>query len=99
MKPILQKLLNRRECIRIMESVKAITTSFGTYRTLEEADLLFQKYENSLKEEFFEKGEKQNAIEYILSMFKNGIPVSNISKITNKSTDEIENILNNNITF
>ena len=39
-----------------MAKLKAITTSFGTYRTLEEADLLYQKYENSLKEEFYENG-------------------------------------------
>ena len=76
-----------------METIKAITTSFGTYRTEEEADLLFQKYENSLKAEFYENGfndgEKRGEKRGERRGIKQGIEQENIRNI--------KSMYNNNI--
>ena len=101
MKPILKELLNKKEVYVFINKLKKITRTI-TVMDEEEALREDEKIRRSLRKEGFNSGEKvgfsngfsDGIMSMIKSMIDNHIDIDTISKVSNKSIDEIEKIIN-----
>ena len=96
MKPILYELINsRREVDRMIEDLYNLTAP-GKVISEKLAMELDDKFRRSLKaegrEEGREEGINQNKIDMIKSMLENKLDCGVISKVSNKSIEEIKEI-------
>ena len=90
---ITKGILTEKECNLIMDKLNEITTE-DLFMTKEEALEWADWSENTIYDKGVKIGNQETSEEYIKSMVDNNIELDIISKITNKTIEEIKEIIN-----
>ena len=88
---ITEGILTEKECNLIMDKLNEITTE-DLFMTKEEALEWADWSENTIYDKGVKIGNQETSEEYIKSMVDNNIDLDTISKITNKTIEEIKEI-------
>ena len=89
---ITEGILTEKECNLIMDKLNEITTE-DLFMTKEEALEWADWSENTIYDKGVKIGNQETSKEYIKSMVDNNIELDIISKITNKTIEEIKEII------
>ena len=96
---IAKNILTKEEVERIMDKIEKLQDDslfMSKLEAMEWQEWEDKSIESEIRKESYTAGREQEKKEIILSMIKNNLPIETISKITNKTIEEINEIIKEN---